>query len=100
MFSNRLVRWRLQAAAALVGVALVIACWLWLAGGDGVHVVLAAACVAALAITAVVAWDYRQRAWQRWQDAVDAYADLQIERSITDRRTPWSRGPEQQAVSK
>jgi hypothetical protein len=91
MFSNRLVRRRLQSAAALVGVALVIAGWLWLARGDGVHVFLAAACVAGLAIAAIVAWDFRQRAWQRWQDAVDAYARLQIERSAPEQPLAASR---------
>ena len=85
MLSNRVRRRRSRSIVALVAVALAIACWLWLAGGDGLHVVLASSCVAALAIAAIVSWDLRQRAWHRWQDTFDAYADFEIERAAQDR---------------
>jgi hypothetical protein len=82
MFTNRTARRHLKSATALAVAALAITGWLWLAQGDSLQIVLAATLVAGLAIFGVVAWDFQKRAWDRWQDAVDAYADLEIERAV------------------
>jgi hypothetical protein len=80
MFTNRATLRRLKSMAALAAAALAVAGWL-LAQGDGLRQVLAAALVACLAVAGVLVWDFQQRAWDRWQDAVDAYADEEIKRA-------------------
>jgi hypothetical protein len=82
MFTNRAARRHFKSATALAFTALAITSWLWLAQGDSLQIVLAATLLAGLAIAGVVAWDFHKRAWDRWQDAVDTYADQEIERAV------------------
>jgi hypothetical protein len=81
MFTNRATLRRVKSTTALAAAALAVTAWLWLVQADGLHLVLAAALVASLAVAGVLIWDFQQRAWDRWQDAVDAYADEEIKRT-------------------
>jgi hypothetical protein len=86
MFTNRATLRRVKSMTALAAAALAVAGWLWLARGDGLHQVVAAALVACLAVAGVLIWDFQQRAWDRWQDAVDTYADEEIKRTALHMR--------------
>ena len=66
-------------AAALFGAAGVGGLWLVLAHGGRVHMLLALSAFAPAALVGTL-WGFRARARQRWQAALDAYADREIAR--------------------
>jgi MFS superfamily sulfate permease-like transporter len=94
MLITRKFRHNVKAVLGVGGVAIVIGWGWWLAPrAESVPILLAAALIAGLVIAALVAWEGQRRAWNQWQDVVDAFAEREIARAARDKSPRKTRPP-------